>query len=194
MRLSPSVKLLLITFIIFHPSALSNTAEPTSLFPFRLIGKWYQVPPPLEYDDKSKPYELFKLLWTFGHSEADIINRLGKPTERYVSDRDNRHEPNQKLQYITLQYPNLVIEILKTHHPKTFINRLYIKNCDLDSGFKRFLCQPLIKIEEQLGKPSYKEFDELVYVIKIGDVGEVPLRLILKNDHISEIYIRNLID
>jgi len=153
---------------------------------------WQQPHHP--YDEGSKPYELNSLYKSFGHSEADIINKLGEPLKRTEKQQSNRHQPKNKMTVSQLFYDGLTIELLTTHEHRSFVKRVFISNCDIPSDFQQYLCTSVESLKGRLGQPSVETNSELTYLITIGDIGAVPLRIFLKNGNVTGIYARNLID
>lgn len=153
---------------------------------------WQQ--PHHRYDEGSKPYELNSLYKTFGQNEADIINVLGEPLKRTEKQVPNRHQPKHKMTVSQLFYDGLTIELLTTDEQRSSVKRVFISNCDIPSDFQLYLCTTAESLKGRLGQPSVETNSELTYLITIGDIGAVPLRIFLKNGNVTGIYAKNLID
>ena len=145
------------------------------------------------YKESSRPYDLFDLITAFGGDEAAILNQLGAPKQRYERQTENRHEDGVMDTVITLVYEGLTIELLELKH-KTFVSRVFIENCELNSPFQNYLCKPLTEVVNQLGDPTVVQDDEVIYTLQHGDIGSSPLRLGITDGKISWIYINRLID
>ena len=94
------------------------------------------------YKSDSLPYGLFEYIDTFGSTEAEIVNRLGEPEERFEWQKENRHESDVKNTVITLVYDGLIIELVEVKQ-KTFIKRLFVESCEINSPFQTYLCKPV---------------------------------------------------
>ena len=145
------------------------------------------------YKSDSLPYGVFEYIDTFGSTEAEIVNRLGEPEERFEWQEENRHESDVKNTVITLVYDGLIIELVEVKQ-KTFIKRLFIESCEINSPFQNYLCKPVPAVISELGQPRVIFADELIYTLQHGDVGSTPMRMGVKNDKISWIYLRDYID
>ena len=145
------------------------------------------------YKSDSLPYGVFEYIDTFGSTEAEIVNRLGEPEERFEWQEENRHESDVKNTVITLVYDGLIIELVEVKQ-KTFIKRLFIESCEINSPFQNYLCKPVPAVISELGQPRVIFADELIYTLQHGDVGSTPMRMGVKNDKISWIYLRGYID
>lgn len=146
------------------------------------------------FDEGSKPYQLNALFREFGLTEAEIIARLGAPIKRTETLKPNLHEPEYNNAYVQLFYHGLTIEVFTTHHPRTFVNKLIISNCDLSSQFQQYLCKSPESVKELLGEPSAETLFELVYFINFGVIGTVPMRLAVNDGQVTSIYVSNFVD
>ncbi|RUO81262.1 hypothetical protein CWI84_00430 [Idiomarina tyrosinivorans] len=145
------------------------------------------------YRENSAPYDLYEKITAFGDDETAIVNRMGSPKERFEWKVENRHEPEYMNTVVTLVYDGLVIELLESKY-KTFVKRVYLSSCEINSVFQNYMCKPIATVINQLGKPTVRQNDELIYTLQHGDVGANPMRLGIANGEISWIYLRNYID
>ncbi|MDV6315162.1 hypothetical protein [Idiomarina sp. HP20-50] len=170
-----------------------ETSDNKSLFPESTTDEWMSASYYETYRKDSEPHNLTDYLTAFGSDEDAIRNQLGEPLNRYVEEVPNRHNEDETNTEVTLEYDGLVIRLMSWSH-KTFITDIYIDNCQLNSPFQSYLCQPVTTIKKRLGKPTVTTGNELIYTTQYGDMGTAPLRLGIKNNKIRWIYVRNYID
>lgn len=187
--------IILVVSCLFNATAYSDNSHPTILtFPESLGYSIWQEPTYERYNEGSNPYLFNDLYGSFGHRETDIVNLLGKPIKRSEREIPNYHEPEYNIKFIQLFYDGLTIELSTTHHHRNFVNRVFISNCHIPSNFQMYLCSTVENLKEKLGKPSIETDSELTYLINIGDMGSVPLRIFVSDGVVSGIYTNNFID
>ncbi|MBN7824652.1 hypothetical protein [Bowmanella dokdonensis] len=181
-------------FIFPFYSKSEPTGNLVQKFPKPLGISIWSNPSYIRYHHDSKPAELNRLFLVFGHKETDIVNRLGQPINRSKRKDEDRHKPGRKITYTQLFYPGLTIELSTNHDSRTHVRRLFITNCDIPSSFQVYLCSPVASFTEKIGEPSIDTDSELIYLITIGDMGSVPLRIMTADGIVTGIYTKNFID
>ena len=180
---------------LFNANAYSDASDTNILtFPEALGHSTWQEPKYKHYHEGSKPYQLNDLYESFGDSETDIINALGKPIKRVEREIPNRHDSEYNVKLIQLFYDGLVIELLTNHHDVSFVNRIFISDCNMPSDFQLYLCLTVDVLKDKLGQPSIETDSELTYLISVGDIGTVPLRIFFSDGVVTGIYANSFID
>lgn len=159
------------------------------LFPETETSEWMRVSHSETHGEGSPAQRAALKIEAFGSDENAIRNQLGKPNSRYVREFPNRHDKSKTNTLVTLEYEGLAIRLLQGMN-KTFVTKLYIDNCQLNSPFQRYLCQPVSHVTRQLGPPNVTTETEIIYTIRYGDVGWGPLRMGVNNGQVEWISTR----